>query len=98
MWRLVKYLEENWPAITASIDAAGGDYNELAKKLAEIWPEGAAVTRDHVQLAGAVAASLWLGRRAQEIKEGGGKGAERFFREAMLVAFETGRQSAITAP
>jgi hypothetical protein len=98
VWRLVKYLEENWPAITASVDAGRGEYGELAAKLAEIWPEGGAATRDHLQLAGAVAMSLRLGRRAQEIKEAGDKGAEWFFREAMLVAFETGRQSAITTP
>jgi hypothetical protein len=98
VWRLVKYLEENWPAIMASVDAGRGEYGELAVKLAEIWPGGDAPTKDPLQLASAVAMSLRLGRRTQEIKESGDKDAERFFREAMLVAFETGRQSAITAP
>jgi hypothetical protein len=41
---------------------------------------------------------MWLGKRAQEIKEQGDKSAEQFFREAVMIAFETGRRSAITAP
>ena len=93
MWRLIKYLEENWPAIEAQ-----GDHGKLAEKLAEMWPSDGAVTKDHQELAGAVASALRLGRRAQEIKEAGDKEAEKFFREAMLMAFEAGRRSAITSP
>ncbi len=93
MWRLVKYLEENWPAIESE-----GKNEELAAKLAEIWPSGGEVTKDHGELASAVASALRLGRRAQEIKEAGDREAERFFREAMLMAFEAGRRSAITSP
>lgn len=98
MWRLVKYLEENWPAIDASIDTRTTEQGELAAKLAEIWPAAGAVTKDHVELAAAVASVLWLGRRAQEIKESGDKEAEKFFREAIMMAFEAGRRSAITSP
>ncbi|MEO9295188.1 MAG: hypothetical protein ABI347_06280 [Nitrososphaera sp.] len=93
MWRLVKYLEENWPAIEAK-----GDYDGLAEKLAEIWPSEGAVAKDHKELAAAVAAALRLGRRAQEIKEAGDREAGKFFRESMLMAFEAGRRSAITSP
>jgi hypothetical protein len=41
---------------------------------------------------------MWLGKRAQEIKEKGDRSAEQFFREAVMVGFETGRRAAITAP
>jgi hypothetical protein len=92
MWRLVKYLEENWPAMEA------GGYDGLAEKLAEIWPPDGGATKDHQVLAAAVAAAFRLGRRAQEIKEAGDREAEKFFRESILVAFETGRRSAITSP
>lgn len=93
MWRLVKYLEENWPAIES-----GGKNDELAIKLGEIWPSNGEVTKDHRELANTVASALRLGRRAQEIKEAGDREAERFFREAMMMAFEAGRRSAITSP
>ncbi|WP_148701783.1 hypothetical protein [Candidatus Nitrososphaera evergladensis] len=72
---------------------------ELVQKLCEIWPSGdnsSTPARDHEELAAAVASALWLGRRAQQIKESGDKSAEQFFREAIMVAFETGRRSAIT--
>lgn len=97
MWRLVKYLEESDPEALPR--------KELAQKLHEIWPSATAgdssgsPSREHEELAAAVASALWLGRRAQQIKEKtGDKSAEQFFREAMMVAFETGRRSAITAP
>ena len=93
MWRLVKYLEENWPAIESK-----SKNEELAAKLAEIWPSDGPITPDHRELAGVVASALKLGRRAQEIKEAGDREAERFFQEAMLMAFEAGRRSAITSP
>jgi hypothetical protein len=96
MWRLVKYLEESDPEALPR--------NELVGTLHEIWPSTAAgddssgPSRVHEELAAAVASALWLGRRAQQIKEKtGDKGAEQFFKEAMTVAFETGRRSAITA-
>jgi hypothetical protein len=91
MWRLVKYLEENNSEVLSR--------KELVQKLCEIWPSGdnsSAPARDHEDLAAAVASALWLGRRAQQIKESGDKSAEQFFREAIMVAFETGRRSAIT--
>lgn len=93
MWRLVKFLEENDPEALPR--------KELVQKLHEIWPgnDDSSPTRDHEELASAVASALWLGRRAQQVKEKtGDKSAEQFFREAMMIAFETGRRSAITAP
>ncbi len=77
--------------------------NELVQKLHEIWPADASnsvgPSREHEELATAVASALWLGRHAQQIKEKtGDKHAEQFFREAMMVAFETGRGLAITSP
>jgi hypothetical protein len=98
VWRLVKYLEENGFALAASIKE---EHVELAGKLAEIWPGdngSGRVEKEHHALAGAVIAALWLGRQAQLKKEAGDRGAEQFFREALAAAFETGRQSAITAP
>lgn len=95
MWRLVKHLEENEQAIIESVTNSCMEQEELAEKLAEIWPGDA---KDHGVLAAAVASALWLGRRAQMLKEGGDRSAEQFFREAVMVAFETGRRSAITAP
>lgn len=99
MWRLVKYLEENGPALAASVRE---DHAELAEKLAEIWPgdgSSSKVEKDHFALAGAIVAALWLGRQAQLSKEAGDKrGAEQFFREAIAAAFETGKQSAMTSP
>ena len=91
MWRLVKYLEEN-RTLAASVKE---EHAELAEKLAEIWPGDGKVEKEHFALANAVVAALWLGRQAQLKKEAGNKNAEQFFREAMAVAFETGRQSAI---
>ncbi|HVX02282.1 MAG TPA: hypothetical protein VHA09_03945 [Nitrososphaera sp.] len=95
MWRLVKFLEENDPEALPR--------KELVLKLHEIWPgdndENGLPTRDHEELASAISSALWLGRRAQQVKEKtGDRGAEQFFKEAMTVAFETGRRSAITAP
>ncbi|HEX6562439.1 MAG TPA: hypothetical protein VF016_10490 [Nitrososphaera sp.] len=91
MWRLVKYLEESDPESLSK--------TELVQKLYEIWPGGESPSRIHEELAAAVASALWLGRRAQEIKESSGdKIAEQFFRESIMVAFETGRRSAITSP
>lgn len=95
MWRLVKYLEENQQSLFEIIEARKEKHSELAEKLAEIRPGDA---KDNAELANAVITALWLGRRAQVIKESGDKSAERFFREAVLTAFETGRRSAITAP
>lgn len=95
MWRLVKYLEENQLSLFETVDARKETHKELAEKLAEIRPGDA---KDNDELANAVIAALWLGRRAQAIKESGDKSAEQFFREAVLTAFETGRRSAITAP
>jgi hypothetical protein len=98
MWRLVKYLEENGPALVASVRE---DHAELAEKLAEIWPGdgGSRVEESHFALAGAIVAALWLGRQAQLDKEAGDKrGAEQFFREAIAAAFETGKQSAMMSP
>ncbi|AIC16481.1 hypothetical protein [Nitrososphaera viennensis] len=93
MWRLVKYLEESDPEFLSK------NRQELVQKLHEIWPGDESPSREHEELAAAIASALWLGRRAQQIKEKtGGKGAEQFFREAIMVAFETGRRSAITAP
>jgi hypothetical protein len=94
MWRLVKYLEENEPALSALVESRKSGH-ELAATLAEIWPGGA---KEHEELASAVITVMWLGKRAQEIKEKGDKSAEQFFREAVMIAFETGRRSAITAP
>lgn len=95
MWRLVKYLEENQLSLFETVDARKEAHRELAEKLSEIRPSDA---KDNAELANAVMAALWLGRRAQMIKESGDKSAEQFFREAVLTAFETGRRSAITAP
>jgi hypothetical protein len=94
MWRLVKYLEENEPALSALVESRKSRH-ELAATLAEIWPGG---SKEHEELANAVITVMWLGKRAQEIKEQGDKSAEQFFREAVMIAFETGRRSAITAP
>ena len=94
MWRLVKYLEENEPQMMALVESRKSEH-ALASTLAEIWPGNA---KEHEGLANAVMTVMWLGRRAQEIKEKGDKTAEQFFREAVMVAFETGRRSAITAP
>ena len=102
MWRLVKYLEENQLSIVENINARkdDGDGNDnddlhkaLAKTLSDIWP--GKNTKDSSKLANAVMTAMWLGRRAQEIKDSGDKSAEQFFREAILMAFETGRRSAI---
>ena len=101
MWRLVKYLEENGPALAGSIKKEDEDHAELAEKLAEIWPGdgGSRVEESHFALAGAIVAALWLGRQAQLDKEAGDKrGAEQFFREAIAAAFETGKQSAMMSP
>jgi hypothetical protein len=98
VWRLVKYLEENGPALAGSIKKEDEDHAELAEKLAEIWPGDGKVEEGHFALAGAVVAALWLGRQAQLNKEAGGKGAEQFFREAIAAAFETGKQSAMMSP
>lgn len=95
MWRLVKYLEENEPALSALVESRESQHGELAATIAEIWPGG---TKEHAELANAVITVMWLGKKAQEIKEQGDKSAEQFFREAMMIAFETGRRSAITAP
>jgi len=96
MWRLVKYLEENQRLLFDTVDARKETHSELAKKLAEFRPSEA---KDNAELANAVIAALWLGRRAQQIKEeSGDKSAEQLFREVVMVAFETGRRSAITAP
>jgi hypothetical protein len=95
MWRLVKHLEESEQAIIGSVTKSGTEQQGLAEKLAEIWPGD---PEDRGVLANAVASALWLGRRAQVLKEGGDRSAEQFFREAVMVAFETGRRSAITAP
>lgn len=95
MWRLVKYLEENQQLLFDIVDARKETHAELAEKLAEVRPGDA---KDNAELANAVMTALWLGRRAQQIKESGDKSAEQFFREAVLTAFETGRRSAITAP
>lgn len=77
------------------VDARKQTNTELAEKLAEVRPSD---QKDNAELANAVMTALWLGRRAQQIKESGDKTADQFFREAVLVAFETGRRSAITAP
>ena len=95
MWRLVKYLEENQLLLFEIMDARKQTNTELAEKVAEVRPGD---QKDNAELANAIMTALWLGRRAQQIKESGDKTAEQFFREAMLVAFETGRRSAITAP
>lgn len=95
MWRLVKYLEENGPALAESVRE---DHEELAGKLAEIWPGDGKVEKGHFALAGAIVAALWLGRQAQLNKEAGDRKAEQFFREAIAAAFETGKQSAMTSP
>ncbi|MEM2139493.1 MAG: hypothetical protein QXJ74_04630 [Nitrososphaera sp.] len=95
MWRLVKYLEENQLSLFETVDARKETHRELAEKLAEVRPGG---EKDNAELANAVMTAMWLGRRAQAIKESGDKSAEQFFREAVLTAFETGRRSAITAP
>lgn len=95
MWRLVKYLEENQLSLLDFVDARKETHHELAEKLSEIRPGDA---KDSAELANAVLVAMWLGRRAQAIKEQGDKSAEQFFREAVLTAFETGRRSAITAP
>jgi hypothetical protein len=94
MWRLVKYLEENEPQMMALVESRKSEHAH-ASTLAEIWPGNA---KEHEELANAVMTVMWLGKRAQEIKEKGDKTAEQFFREAVMVAFETGRRSAITAP
>jgi hypothetical protein len=96
MWRLVKYLEEN-----GSKEALSKNQSELARKLCEIWPatddDCNKPSREHEELAVVVMSAMWLGSRAQEIKESAGdKSAEKFFREAMIVAFETGRRLAIS--
>lgn len=95
MWRLIKYLEENQLSLFEMVDTRTEAHLELAEKLAEIRPGEA---NENAELANAIVAILWLGRRAQQIKESGDKSAEQFFREAVLAAFETGRRSAITAP
>lgn len=95
MWRLVKYMEENQQSLFDAVDMRKDTRQELAKKLSEVRPGD---QKDNAELANAVMTALWLGRRAQQIKESGDKTAEQFFREAVLVAFETGRRSAITAP
>lgn len=94
MWRLVKYLEENQTTLFETVDSRNETHAELAEKLAEVRP---GAQKDNAELANAVLTALWLGRRAQQIKESGDKTAEQYFREAVLVAFETGRRSAITA-
>lgn len=95
MWRLVKYLEESQMSLFEIVDVRKETHEELAEKLAEIRPGDA---KDNAELANAIITALWLGRRAQEIKESGDRSAEQFFREVVLTAFETGRRSAITAP
>lgn len=95
MWRLVKYLEENQLSLFEKVDARKETHLELAEKLSEIQPGD---VKDNAELANTVMTALWLGRRAQQIKESGDKSAEQFFREAVFAAFETGRRSAITAP
>lgn len=95
MWRLVKYLEENQLSLFEMVDARKEMHKELADKLSEIRSGDG---KDNAELANVIITALWLGRRAQQIKESGDKSAEQFFREAVLTAFETGRRSAITAP
>jgi hypothetical protein len=95
MWRLVKYLEENQLSLFEMLDARKRINTELVEKVSEVRPGD---QKDNAELANAIMTALWLGRRAQQIKESGDKTAEQFFREAVLVAFETGRRSAITAP
>jgi len=95
MWRLVKYLEENQLSLFEMVDARKEMYKELAEKLSEIRPGD---EKDNAELANVIITALWLGRRAQQIKESGDKSTEQFFRETVLTAFETGRRSAITAP
>ena len=96
MWRLVKYLEENQQSLIDSVDTERKTtHMELAEKLAELR---IGEPRDNALLANAVIEALWLGKRAQQIKEAGDKSAEQFFREVVMIAFETGRRSAITAP
>jgi hypothetical protein len=94
MWRLAKYLEENGPSLFELVEQRKSGH-ELAKVLAEIRPGD---PKEHGELAGAVITAMWLGKRAQEIKEQGDRSAEQFFREAVMIGFETGRRSAITAP
>ncbi len=95
MWRLVKYLEENQLSLFDLVNERKDTHQELAEKLSEIRPGD---VKDSAELANAVITAMWLGRRAQVIKESGDKTTEQFFREAVLTAFETGRRSAITAP
>lgn len=95
MWRLVKFIEENQLSLIKKVDSRSDTHLGLAEKLAEVRPGNA---KDNAELANAITTALWLGRRAQMIKELGDKSAEQFFREAILIAFETGRRSAITAP
>lgn len=94
MWRLAKYLEENGPSLFELVEQRKSEH-ELAKVLAEIRPGG---TKENEELASAIIAAMWLGKRAQEIKEKGDRSAEQFFREAVMVGFEAGRRAAITAP
>lgn len=96
MWRLVKYLEENEQSILSS---SPSDQAGLVAVLQEIW-QGGGQEKDCAALAAAVTASFYLGRRAQQAKDSSSndKSAERFFREAVAAAFETGKQSAITGP
>lgn len=93
MWRLIRYLEENQLSLFEMVDTRKETHAELAEKLAEIRPGD---EKDNTELANVVITALWLGRRAQTIKESGDKSAEQFFREAVLAAFEAGRRAAIT--
>jgi hypothetical protein len=61
--RLVKYLEENEPAMSALVESRKSG-NELATTLAEIWPGGA---KEREELANAVSTVMWLGKRTQTL-------------------------------
>lgn len=107
MWRLAKYLEEN-----NDFESLLKNQGELAQKLCEIWPTSASSTssseidnnsnnlsREHKELAAAVASAMWLGRRAQMIKQASGdRTAEQFFLESIVMAFDVGRRSEIVSP
>lgn len=101
MWRLVKYLEENEQQLlllsSSSAASRPASTEGLAAVLQEIWPGGQEA--DYAALAGAAMSALWLGRRAQEIKDrNGDRSADQFFRDAISAAFETGKNSAVTRP
>lgn len=97
MWRLVKYLEENEQQLLLSAASKPGPAEGLVAVLQEIWPGGQ--ESDYAALAAAAASALWLGRRAQLLKdEKGDRRADQFFRDAISAAFEAGKNSAVTRP